>query len=132
MCDAFVGTWKLISSENFDEYMKAVGVGFATRKVAGMAKPNMIISVNGDECIIRSESTFKNTEIHFKLDQEFDEVTADDRKVKSLITLDGGALVQVQKWDGKSTTITRKREGDKLMVECIMNGVTSTRVYERA
>ncbi|PNI56354.1 FABP4 isoform 3 [Pan troglodytes] len=22
MCDAFVGTWKLVSSENFDDYMK--------------------------------------------------------------------------------------------------------------
>lgn len=58
------------------------GVGFATRKVAGMAKPNMIISVNGDVITIRSESTFKNTEISFKLDQEFEEITADDRKVK--------------------------------------------------
>lgn len=58
------------------------GVGFATRKVAGMAKPNMTISVNGDVITIKSESTFKNTEISFKLGQEFDEVTADDRKVK--------------------------------------------------
>ncbi|KAM6170961.1 fatty acid-binding protein, adipocyte isoform 3-T3 [Erethizon dorsatum] len=98
MCDVFVGTWKLVSSENFDDYMKEVGVGFATRKVAGMAKPNMIISINGDVLTIRSESTFKNTEICFKLGQEFDEITADDRKAK----------------------------------ECVMNGVTSTRVYERA
>lgn len=58
------------------------GVGFATRKVAGMAKPNMIISVDGDVITIKTESTFKNTEISFKLGQEFDEVTADDRKVK--------------------------------------------------
>ncbi|CAO2579989.1 Fatty acid-binding protein, adipocyte [Lemmus lemmus] len=116
MCDAFVGTWKLVSSENFDDYMKEVGVGFATRKVAGMAKPNMIISVSGDVITIRSESTFKNTEISFKLGQEFEEITADDRKVKSIITLENGALVQVQKWDGKSTTIKRKREDDKLVV----------------
>uniref|UniRef100_G3SM17 Fatty acid binding protein 4 n=1 Tax=Loxodonta africana TaxID=9785 RepID=G3SM17_LOXAF len=132
MCDAFVGTWKLVSSENFDEYMKeVVGVGFATRKVGGMAKPNLIISVNGDVITIRSESTFKNTEISFKLGQEFDEITADDRKVKSIIILDGGALVHVQKWDGKSTTIKRKRVDDKLVVECIMKDITSTRIYER-
>ncbi|XP_041592410.1 fatty acid-binding protein, adipocyte-like [Vulpes lagopus] len=132
ICDAFVGTWKLSSNKNFDDYMKEVGVGFATRKVAGMAKPSMIISVNGDVITIKLESTFKNTEISFKLGQEFDEVTADDRKVKSIITLDGGVLVQVQKWDGKSTTIKRKRVDDKLAVECIMKGVTSTRIYERA
>ncbi|KAM9051022.1 fatty acid-binding protein, adipocyte [Balaenoptera ricei] len=132
MCDAFVGTWKLVSSENFEDYMKEVGVGFTTRKMAGMAKPNLIISVNGDVITIRSESAFKNTEISFKLSQEFEEVTADDRKVKSTITLDEGALVQVQKWDGKSTTIKRKRVDDKLVVECIMNAVTATRVYEKA
>lgn len=63
-------------------FFSSVGVGFATRKVAGMAKPNMVISVNGDVITIKSESTFKNTEISFKLGQEFDEVTADDRKVK--------------------------------------------------
>ncbi|XP_074056096.1 fatty acid-binding protein, adipocyte [Macrotis lagotis] len=132
MCEAFVGTWKLISTENFDEYMKEVGVGFATRKVAGMAKPNMIISVQGDVITIKSESTFKNTEISFKLGQEFDEITADDRKVKSLITLDGNALVQVQKWNGKSTTITRKLVDGKIVVECVMKDVIATRVYEKA
>ena len=57
-------------------------MGFATRKVAGMAKPTLIISLNGDVVTIKSESTFKNTEISFKLGQEFDEVTPDDRKVK--------------------------------------------------
>ena len=132
MCDAFVGTWKLVSSENFDDYMKEVGMGFATRKVAGMAKPTLIISVNGDVATIRSESTFKNTEISFKLDQEFDEVTPDDRKVKSIVNLDEGTLVQVQNWDGKSTTIKRKLVDDKMVLECVMNGVTATRVYERA
>lgn len=57
-------------------------MGFATRKVAGMAKPTLIISLNGGVVTIKSESTFKNTEISFKLGQEFDEVTPDDRKVK--------------------------------------------------
>nr|XP_014334154.1 PREDICTED: fatty acid-binding protein, adipocyte isoform X2 [Bos mutus] len=116
MCDAFVGTWKLVSSENFDDYMKEVGVGFATRKVAGMAKPTLIISLNGDVVTIKSESTFKNTEISFKLGQEFDEVTPDDRKVKSIVNLDEGALVQVQNWDGKSTTIKRKLVDDKMVL----------------
>ena len=100
-------------------------MGFATRKVAGMAKPTLIISVNGDVATIRSESTFKNTEISFKLDQEFDEVTPDDRKVKSIINLDEGALVQVQNWDGKSTTIKRKLVDDKMVLVSIFSLLNS-------
>lgn len=32
--------------------------------------------------VIRTQSTFKNTEISFKLGEEFDEATADDRNCK--------------------------------------------------
>lgn len=57
-------------------------MGLATRKLGGLAKPDVIISMKGDIVNIRTESTFKNTEISFKLGQQFDETTADDRKVK--------------------------------------------------
>uniref|UniRef100_A0A7N5P2R3 Fatty acid-binding protein, adipocyte-like n=1 Tax=Ailuropoda melanoleuca TaxID=9646 RepID=A0A7N5P2R3_AILME len=87
MCEPFLGTWKLISSEKFDEYMKELGVGFATRKIAGVAKPNVIITSNGGVITITTESSFKNTEISFKLKEEFDEITADDRKVKSICVM---------------------------------------------
>uniref|UniRef100_A0A8C0IGB0 Peripheral myelin protein 2 n=1 Tax=Bubo bubo TaxID=30461 RepID=A0A8C0IGB0_BUBBB len=139
MCNRFVGTWKLVSSENFDDYMKELaskmgkqkGVGLATRKLGGLAKPDVIISMKGDIVTIRTESTFKNTMISFKLGQQFDETTADDRKVKSVITLEKGSLVQVQKWNGKETTIRRRLVDGKMVVECAMKGVVCTRVYER-
>uniref|UniRef100_A0A8U7NL41 Cytosolic fatty-acid binding proteins domain-containing protein n=1 Tax=Corvus moneduloides TaxID=1196302 RepID=A0A8U7NL41_CORMO len=82
MVDAFVGTWKLVDTNNFDEYMKALGVGFATRQVAGFTKPTTIIELDGDKVTVKTQSTFKNTEITFKLGEEFDETTADDRHVK--------------------------------------------------
>ncbi|NWH75489.1 FABP4 protein, partial [Piaya cayana] len=132
MCEQFVGTWKLIASENFEDYMKELGVGFATRKMAGVAKPTVTISLNGDKMTIKTESTFKNTEVSFKMGEEFDEVTADDRKTKNIITLDNGVLNQVQKWDGKETIIKRKLVDANLVVECTMNNVTCKRVYEKA
>uniref|UniRef100_A0A8C6U5C1 Cytosolic fatty-acid binding proteins domain-containing protein n=1 Tax=Neogobius melanostomus TaxID=47308 RepID=A0A8C6U5C1_9GOBI len=42
MVEQFVGTWKLTSSENFDEYMKAIGVGFATYQMGNVVKPNIV------------------------------------------------------------------------------------------
>nr|1YIV_A Chain A, Myelin P2 protein [Equus caballus] len=127
----FLGTWKLVSSENFDDYMKALGVGLATRKLGNLAKPTVIISKKGDVITIRTESGFKNTEISFKLGQEFDETTADNRKAKSTVTLAAGALNQVQKWNGNETTIKRKLVDGKMVVECKMASVVCTRIYEK-
>uniref|UniRef100_A0A8B9KUT5 Fatty acid binding protein 11b n=1 Tax=Astyanax mexicanus TaxID=7994 RepID=A0A8B9KUT5_ASTMX len=79
----FMGTWKLTSSDNFDEYMKAVGIGFASRQIANMAKPSLLFSVDDQGFIsMKSMTTFKTVEIKFKLDEEFDEITADDRQAK--------------------------------------------------
>uniref|UniRef100_A0A8C8X2W7 Fatty acid binding protein 3 n=1 Tax=Panthera leo TaxID=9689 RepID=A0A8C8X2W7_PANLE len=116
MVDAFVGTWKLVDSKNFDDYMKSIGVGFATRQVANMTKPTTIIERNGDTVTIKTHSTFKNTEISFQLGVEFDETTADDRKVKSIVTLDGGKLVHLQKWNGQETTLVRELVDGKLIL----------------
>uniref|UniRef100_A0A670HV20 Lipocalin/cytosolic fatty-acid binding domain-containing protein n=1 Tax=Podarcis muralis TaxID=64176 RepID=A0A670HV20_PODMU len=96
--------------------------------VAGVAKPNVNISCNGDVITIKTGRSLKNTKISFKLGEQFDETTAGDRKVKSIVTLDNGSLNQLQKWDGKETTIKRKIEDGKLAVECEMNNVICTRV----
>ncbi|XP_077432692.1 fatty acid binding protein 4b [Vanacampus margaritifer] len=132
MVEQFVGTWKLTASENFDEYMKAIGVGFATRQVGIMAKPNLVLSVDDAGLItMRSESTFKTKEIKFKLNEEFDENTADDRNTKTIITFENGKLVQKQTWDGKSTTLEREIQDGKLTAKCIMGDVVSMRTYEK-
>ncbi|XP_006880555.1 PREDICTED: fatty acid-binding protein 9 [Elephantulus edwardii] len=131
MVEPFLGTWKLVSSENFEDYMKELGMSSEARNVAGLVKPSVTISVNGDVVSIRTDSPFKNTSISFKLAEEFEELTADNRKVKSTITLDSGSMIQVQKWPGKETTIKRQIVDGKMVVECTMNNVVSTRVYEK-
>ncbi|XP_056335831.1 fatty acid-binding protein, heart [Danio aesculapii] len=132
MADVFIGTWNLKESKNFDEYMKGIGVGFATRQVANMTKPTTIISKEGDVFTLKTVSTFKSTEINFKLGEEFDETTADDRKVKSIITLDGGKLLHVQKWDGKETTLLREVSDNNLTLTLTLGDVVSTRHYVKA
>ncbi|XP_048882704.1 fatty acid-binding protein, adipocyte-like [Brienomyrus brachyistius] len=130
MVDKFVGTWKMISSESFDDYMKALGVGFATRQMGNMAKPSLVVTVDDKGVIsMKSQSTFKSTEITFKLNEEFDEITADDRKTKTKITIENGKLIQKQKWDGKETTIEREVQDGKLIAKCTMKGVVAIRTY---
>uniref|UniRef100_A0A8D0GPA9 Fatty acid binding protein 5 n=1 Tax=Sphenodon punctatus TaxID=8508 RepID=A0A8D0GPA9_SPHPU len=129
----FVGKWSLLSSEGFEEYMKELGVGMALRKMGSMAKPDVIISVDGDKITVRTESTFKNSEFCFKLGETFEENTVDGRKTQTLITLDDDhTLTQKQQWDGKETTITRKLVDGNMIVECVMNDAKCTRIYKKA
>ncbi|XP_073420395.1 fatty acid-binding protein, heart [Dendrobates tinctorius] len=132
MVDKFVGTWLLVESKNFDDYMKGLGVGFATRQIANVTKPTTIISYDGDVIVLHTQSTFKNTEVKFKLNEEFDETTADDRKVKSLVTLEDGKLKHMQKWDGKETILLREVNGNKLLLTLTLGEIVSTRHYEKA
>uniref|UniRef100_A0A8D1UQ96 Cytosolic fatty-acid binding proteins domain-containing protein n=1 Tax=Sus scrofa TaxID=9823 RepID=A0A8D1UQ96_PIG len=131
MADTFMGIWKLVDSKNFDDYMKSIGVGFATRQVANMTKPTTVIEVNGDTITIKTQSTFKSAEISFKLGLKFDETTADDRKVKSIVTLDGSKLVHVQKWNGQKTTLVRELVDGKLILTLTHGSAVCTRIYEK-
>lgn len=96
-----------------------------------MTKPTTIIEINGDTITIKTQSTFKNTEISFKLGVEFNETTADDRKVKSIVTLDGGKLVHVQKWNGQESTLVRELVDGKLILTLTHGSVVCTRTYEK-
>ncbi|XP_028819195.1 fatty acid binding protein 4a [Denticeps clupeoides] len=130
MVEQFVGTWKMVSSDNFDEYMKALGVGFATRQVGNRTKPSLIVSIDDQGLVsMKSQSTFKTTEIKFKLNEQFEETTADDRKTSTVVSLDNGKLVQKQKWDGKETTIEREMADGKLVAKCKMGDVVAVRTY---
>jgi len=135
MAQNFVGKWNLVDSENFDEYMKTVGVGFMTRKIGATVKPVLTVSVNGDHWKMLSESTFKNLTTEFDLGKEFEETTADGRTMKSTFTLENGKLMQKQlpiKAEDKASNFERYVEGSKLIMVMESEGVKAKRVYERA
>ncbi|KAL1775613.1 fatty acid-binding protein 12 [Sigmodon hispidus] len=131
MMDQLQGTWKSVSCENFENYMKELGVGRASRKLGCLAKPTVTISTDGDVITIKTKSIFKNNEISFKLGEEFEEITPRGRKNKSTVTLDNESLVQVQDWDGKEAIIRRRLIDGKMVVESTVNNVTCTRTYQR-
>jgi len=132
MTHGLVGVWNMESSNNFDDYMSAVGVGMIMAKMASAAKPKVTISVADDGTwTLKTETTFKTTTIHFKLGEEFDETTADDRKMKTTMTLDGNKLTQDQKGDIPSTII-REVNGDKMTTTCKAKEVVAVRQYVRS
>lgn len=50
--------------------------------MGNVTKPTVVISQEGDKVVVKTLSTFRNTEISAKLGEEFDETTPDDRQVK--------------------------------------------------
>jgi len=77
------------------------------RKMGSSVSPVVELTEKDGLYTLKTTSPFKNTEIKFKLGEEFDEETVDGRKVKSVCTLDGNKLVQVQKGE-KDSTIERE------------------------
>ncbi|XP_066590523.1 sodium/calcium exchanger regulatory protein 1 isoform X1 [Prorops nasuta] len=127
---AFLGKrYKLLNSENFDEYMKALGVGLVTRKMGSTVSPVVELTESDGTYTLKTSSTFKNSEIKFKLGEEFDEETPDGRKVKSVCTLEGNKLVQVQKGE-KETTIEREFTPTEMKAIMKVDDVVCTRVYK--
>ena len=78
----FIADWKLISSENFEELMKALDVGFVLRKIGSQTKPNIKFTLNGDEWTMTTTSAIKTHVMKFKLGEEFDETTLDGRNCR--------------------------------------------------
>uniref|UniRef100_A0A1B6E1L0 Fatty acid-binding protein, muscle n=1 Tax=Clastoptera arizonana TaxID=38151 RepID=A0A1B6E1L0_9HEMI len=122
--------YQLASSENFEDFMKAIGVGFFTRKIGNAVSPVIELIENNGEYSLYSNSTFKNTVTRFRLGQEFDEETPDGRTVKSLITLeDGNKLIHVQKGD-KVSKIVRTFDEDEVKMILTVDDIVCTRIYK--
>ena len=58
------------------------GVNFVKRNLAKRVTPVVTITKDGDYYVFKTETTVKNTEIKFKLNEEFEEMRADDVLVK--------------------------------------------------
>ncbi|GAB3952700.1 hypothetical protein GCM10029976_091430 [Kribbella albertanoniae] len=132
MSDVIVGTYQQVSSVNYDEYLKAIGVSMITRKVAGNVLQVLHISVAEDIWTIKETSTFKNSEMKFELGQEFDAETADGRKAKNVITRDGNQLTRIQSVGGADLTSTYifDETGLELMLDAT-NGVVAHKQFTR-
>ncbi|KAL7891645.1 hypothetical protein AOLI_G00011210 [Acnodon oligacanthus] len=115
----YSGTWDIVNNENFEGYMVALGIDFATRKMAGLLKPQKVIEQDGDSFTIKTLTSFKNYSCSFKIGKEFEEVTKglDNRKCQTLVNWEGDKLVCVQKGEKKDRGWTHWVDGDTLYLE---------------
>uniref|UniRef100_F7BYU6 Retinol binding protein 2 n=1 Tax=Equus caballus TaxID=9796 RepID=F7BYU6_HORSE len=112
----FTGYWKMLANENFEEYLRALDVNVALRKIANLLKPDKEIVQDGDHMIIRTLSTFRNYIMDFQVGKEFEEdlTGIDDRKCMTTVSWDGDKLECVQKGEKEGRGWTQWIEGDEL------------------
>ena len=60
------GTYTQVSSEKYEEFLKALGVGFILRKAALASTPVMTISEDGGNWTMVTKTTVKSIELKFR------------------------------------------------------------------
>uniref|UniRef100_A0A4X1TSP8 Nicotinamide nucleotide adenylyltransferase 3 n=2 Tax=Sus scrofa TaxID=9823 RepID=A0A4X1TSP8_PIG len=121
----FTGYWKMLANENFEEYLRALDVNVALRKIANLLKPDKEIVQDGNHMIIRTLSTFRNYIMDFEVGKEFEEdlTGIDDRKCMTTVSWDGDKLECVQKGEKEGRGWTQWIEGDELHLVGSWGGV---------
>ncbi|XP_077175110.1 cellular retinoic acid-binding protein 2 [Paroedura picta] len=134
----FAGHWKMRSSENFEELLKALGVNVMLRKiaVAAASKPAVEIKQDGDRFYIKTSTTVRTTEISFKVGEEFEEQTVDGRPCKSLARWESDTKMvceqRLLKGEGPKTGWSREMTNDgELILTMTADDVVCTRIYTR-
>ncbi|KAM8759159.1 LOW QUALITY PROTEIN: retinol-binding protein 1 [Rhynchonycteris naso] len=129
----FTGYWKMLANENFEEYLRALDVNVALRKIANLLKPDKEIVQDGDHMIIRTLSTFRNYIMDFQVGKEFEEdlTGIDDRKCMTTVSWDGDKLECVQKGEKEGRGWTQWIEGDELHLEMRVQGVVCKQVFKK-
>ncbi|CAD5205707.1 unnamed protein product [Bursaphelenchus okinawaensis] len=133
-----LGEWKLESSENFDNYMKEIGIGLLKRKAGAVTKPNLKLSFDGTEWKVQVISTFKNDEWHFKLNEKARHHTIDGREFYIVAELtDDGKMIERQsnvEGDNSVTSVITRwvDEQGRLVAHMKANNVEAYRYYVRA
>ncbi|XP_012684809.1 retinoid-binding protein 7 [Clupea harengus] len=130
----YAGTWDIVSNENFEAYMVALGIDFVTRKAASMLKPQKIIEQDGDSFIVKTLTSFRNYTCEFKIGEEYEEVTKglDNRKCQTTVSWDNDKLVCVQKGEKKNRGWTHWFEGEALYLEMRCEGKVCTQIYKKS
>ena len=131
-----VGRYRLLKTENFDEFMKKLGVGLVKRKLANSVSPQNVILVNDDgSYTVRTESTVRTTELNFSLGVPFKEETLDGRITLTTATRIGNVLSLDQQGDSAKNELSSKQirdfNGDKMLMSLIVEDIVCLRHYEK-
>lgn len=122
--------YKLKSSENFEEYLKALDIGIVLRKLGSLVSPVVYLEKEGSEYVLNVTSPVRNVTLRFKPGEAYTRKNSDGRMAKCVMTIQGDTLTENQ-LDGKRSKIYRTFSRCTLVVQMMVDDVKCTRIYER-
>ncbi|XP_006013072.1 retinol-binding protein 1 [Latimeria chalumnae] len=127
------GYYSYVSQENLEEYLKALGINTALRKIVCILHPDKEITQSGNHMTIKTLTTFRNYVMDFDLGVEFEEDLGpvDGRKCMTTVWWDGDKLVCVQKGEKKNRGWKHWRENDFLHLEMTAEGAVCKQVFKK-
>uniref|UniRef100_H2YKV8 Cytosolic fatty-acid binding proteins domain-containing protein n=1 Tax=Ciona savignyi TaxID=51511 RepID=H2YKV8_CIOSA len=126
--DAFVGTYVVAKRDNFDGFMKGVGVPEEYIEIARKVFPTTKIEKSGSGFTVTRIRPQKTTSNAFVLGEETEVETIKGDKVKVTINMDGPKMVT----KGENYCVTTEMDGDQLKETITLKGHTLTRWSKRA
>lgn len=138
------GTFYYDSSDNFENYLSELGVGYFLRKLALLAFPIITISRNcatepvilhnDTDCVwnIKTDAGLRTHNIQFQLDTWTQDTTMDGRRIMTMFTRPTvDTLVELQMSDKVNTTLVRQFYNDRMEVTMRVNNVVATSLFKR-
>ena len=133
----FCGDWKFVSCDNFDEFLKELGINVVLRKMAAVASPTVSffteLKEGKDVWTMRTETFVRTVKVEFLLNEPFSETTIDLRKLDSVFAIENGdTLTQIQTdKSGRRAKIERRVKDDIMNVTMTINDVVSTAIFKK-
>ena len=138
----YCGKYQMTDSENFDDFMAALGIGYLTRKLGNASKPLITISESdasptataNKRYTLKQESLVRTTTIEFALGEQFEETTADGRKCRTTFKgVKPGLWMQEMRGTngGKDSVCLREFFKGGMKVTCTVDDITTVRNYKR-
>ncbi|XP_033628071.1 fatty acid-binding protein, adipocyte-like [Asterias rubens] len=132
----FNGKFKLDSSDNLGEFMKALGVSEEMQKVGASVIPEVTIeTADGKHFKITTATSFTTVLVEFNLGEEFELTTADGRKTKNTYSLEGDVLKQLETpADGNGVSATYERSilaDGNLNMTMTIGTIVAKRLYKK-
>ncbi|XP_071833651.1 fatty acid-binding protein, muscle-like [Apostichopus japonicus] len=131
-----VGKWKLDRSENFEDYMKAIGVSVLIRKAA-LIFPNPTCEIeqpSDDQYIITMNVPVVMTHVQkFTLGEPFEDMIPNGDKQMTIVEQDGDDKLHFREKDVSDPphVVTRELVGNEMVMTLNKGSACCKRVFKR-